>query len=271
MPEHGTTDLLTQLRSLDPAASVGSIDPTGPRARAALERILASAPGTPARSDQPATPRRSARRLLVAAGAVVALAVAGALALPSLTGGDRAFATWEPRGHALSAAEQHAATEDCRSAQLDGPGADYDADLDAARPVLAETRGAWTTVILSGAGGFSALCVTDRSTHVFDDWFGSVGTPSFDTTPGPRELIATDLGTGAIDAGELSLAAGTAGREVTAVSYDSATHGTVHATLAAGHFALWLPGGDFVDAASSGIEVRVTLADGTTRLQRLSL
>ena len=55
------------------------------------------------------------------------------------------------------------------------------------------------------------MCITDESTLLFDDWIGSIGTPSGYAEPKSRQLIATDLGTGVLDAGELSLAAGQAG------------------------------------------------------------
>ena len=268
MPDRETTDVLTVLRTLDPADPPGAVDPGSPGARAALERILATDPvGSPA----PAPPRRSRRRILAVTAGVVTVATVGVLALPSLTGGDRAFATWTPEAQPLTRAEQASAAEQCRAAQQDGPGPEYGAQLEAAVPVLAESRGAWTTVVLAGADGFSALCVTDGSTRVFDDWFGSIGTPVDGSTPRPGELVATDLGTGSLHAGELSLAAGAAGRDVVAVSYASRSHGTVQGTVSGGRFVLWLPGDDFAAAETAGVELEVTLVDGRTRVQRLRL
>ena len=45
-----------------------------------------------------------------------------------------------------------------------------------------------------------------------------------------------------MSAGDVSLAAGTAGSDVVGVVYHSATQGDVTATVDQGHFALWFPG-----------------------------
>ena len=88
----------------------------------------------------------------------------------------------------------------------------YADEAEGAAVAVAERRGVWTTVVLAGEDGFSALCITDDAVHLFSNgMIGSVGKPADHTTPGPRELIATDLGTGSMDAGEISLAAGAAG------------------------------------------------------------
>ena len=96
-----------------------------------------------------------------------------------------------------------------------------------------DARGAWTTVLLVGDGGYQALCVSDSSARLFDAMFGSTGVPDVDA-PGPLEAVATDLGVGAVDDAQLSLAAGRVGSQVTSVSYDSATRGRVVATVSAG-------------------------------------
>jgi hypothetical protein len=126
-------------------------------------------------------------------------------------------------------------------------------------------------VTLAGAKGFSALCITDESTTLFRDWFGSIGTPANYATPGPRDVVATDLGTGGIDAGEFSVAAGYTGSDVTGVTYYSANHGHVAATVSAGRFALWLPGDELKDASNDGVNVQVTYRDGSTATLRLDL
>lgn len=259
-------DTLTLLRTLD-AAPAGSAPGLTPRALADLDRILASEPSAAA-----ATPRRSrgVRRLLVAGG-VATVAAAGVIALPGLTGGDQAFATWTPTAATLTAEQRAEAADKCRSAQEGGAGQGFESQLAAATPAVSEQRGVWTTVLLAGDDGFTALCVTDGSTRLFGDMFGSIGTPEGYRAPRPDEVIATDLGTGAIDAGELSLAAGYAGTDITGISYDSATHGRVEATVSQGHFALWLPGGDFRESSRTGVDVTVTHTDGTTSRAQLRL
>jgi hypothetical protein len=263
------TDMLATLRSLDPADP--DVDPHSPRARATLERILTTDPGHhPNRTPVKARSRR-AFRLATAASVTVIIAAAAFVILPSLTTGDSAFASWTATPSGLPGQAAAGAAADCRAAQLDGPGAEYSDDLRLADVAIAERRGEWTLVVLAGSDGFSALCITDESTPLFRDWFGSIGAPTNYATPDPRDVVATDLGTGAIDAGELSVAAGYFGSDVTGVVYQSASHGEVAATVSAGRFALWLPGDELKDAGRDGVEVQVTHRDGSTATVRLDL
>lgn len=247
----------TVLRSLDPAFS--DADPHSPRARADLARILAVPPPAPVRPR-----RRRVRRLVLATAAVAAAAVGASVLVPSLTGGDRAFATWTATPQAVPAGESAEIADACRDAQRDGADASFDADLAAATTAVAERRGAWTLALLVGPGGFSALCVTDESTPLFRDWIGMVGRPEDHVAPDPRSAAASALGTGMVDNAELSVAAGAVGADVTGLRYDSAEHGPVTATVAAGHFALWLPGDELEHAARDGVPVAVSYRDGTT-------
>ncbi len=272
-------DIDTALRSLD--AADHDVDPGSARARTDLQRILATDP-SPGLLPQPrlpsadrvGRPRRTppnARRVAMAGG-VLAAVTAGVVALPSLTGGDQAFASWTRAAQGMTGQEGADAAVSCRRMQEDGAGAEYADGLSSAEPVVAERRGVWTTVVLAGTDGFSAMCVTDNSTPLFSrDMIGSVGTPTDDAAPGPRHLIATSLGAGTMNAGVLSLAAGTAGSQVVEVVYHSRTHGDVAATVSHGHFALWLPGDELKDASSNGVEVEVTYRDGSTGTSRLTL
>jgi hypothetical protein len=263
------TDMLATLRTLDPADS--DVDPHNPRARAELERILTVDPAQPL-EDTPVKARRRRGIRLVAAATTVVTAAAAFLILPSLVNGDRAFASWTATPTGLPAQPAADAGTECRNAQLDGPGAGhYDDDLRRAGIAIAERRGEWTLVTLAGTKGFSALCITDESTTLFRDWFGSIGTPTNYATPGPRDVVATDLGTGGIDAGELSVAAGYAGSDVTGLTYHSTTHGRIAATVAGGRFALWLPGDELEDASVVGVNVQVTYRDDSTATLRLGL
>lgn len=172
----------------------------------------------------------------------------------------------------MSEQERVDAAASCRRSQKNGAGGQYADDLSTAQPVIAERRGVWTTVVLAGTNGFSAMCITDDSTSLFaKDMIGSVGTPTDYATPGPRDLMATSLGAGTMNAGDLSLAAGTAGSNVARVVYYSRTHGDVAATVSQRHFALWLPGDELKDASSNGVEVKVTYRDGSTGTSRLTL
>ncbi|GLY75028.1 hypothetical protein Airi01_032950 [Actinoallomurus iriomotensis] len=263
-------DIFTMLRSLDAADQ--DIDARGARARIELARIVATGPsGRPSRQPHPRRRGRTAWKVTLLGGTVVAGTAAVIVALPSIMGGDRAFASWTPTPHAMSAKERANAAGRCRQVQEDGAGR-FDAnELRHADAAIVERRGAWTTVVLATGKGFSATCITDDSTHLFRDSFGSIGTPAGYTPPGPRDLVATDLGTGIIDAGHLSIAAGIAGPEVAKVLYRSPAHGDVTATVSRGRFALWLPGDELAHAAKNGVEVEVTYRDGGTGTNRLHL
>lgn len=274
-----THAIASTLRSLDVADH--RADAGCARAREDLRSILASDPAPQPRQRarttggervDPARRPARGRRRLVLTGLAVAAAVALPFVLPPLTGGDQAFASWTPAPAALSAKERGAAASGCREAQERGAGAGYRDELRAARPVLTERRGVWTTVVLAGRGGFSATCITDGSAGLFTgDLIGSVGTPTAGAAPGPGELTATDLGTGTLRAGAVSLAEGTAGTAVVGVVYRSRTRGDVHATVAGGRFVFWLPGDELRDAPTAGIDVEVTYRDGRTRISRLRL
>jgi hypothetical protein len=255
-----TTDEFPVLRTLDPADR--EIDPNGPRARADLERILASDPGVPAIGL-----RKSRRREFSLAVGAVAAATVAAMVLPSALGGDKAFATWTATPSGLPASERADAASSCRDVRKS---AGYADQLKSAGTAIAEKRGAWTLVVLAGQNGFSALCITDESTRFFKSNFGSIGTAVDVDRPNSRGLSATDLGTGSIDGHDLSIAVGTATPDVTSVTYTSPTRGPVAATVGGGHFALWLPGNDLLNA-SKGTPVTVTYRDGTTGTVVLSL
>jgi hypothetical protein len=139
----------TLLRQLDPA------DPPkaklSKRARADLEWILSTD-----RRPAATAPRRTPRaRVALGLAAAAAVAVAVVLAPSALRSGDTAFASWTATASTLPATEKAHAGEHCRQ-ELSR------ADSAAGRaPVaLADRRGDWTTVVLSGDNGFTGLCVT---------------------------------------------------------------------------------------------------------------
>lgn len=268
-----TDGLDAALRTLDPADQ--NIDSAGGRARTDLYAILAQEPTPMPRAGAGSAvraihrPRRAGRVALL--GGLAAAATAGVIVLPSLTGGDQAFATWTSAPTGMSAQERAAAADDCRETQHSGPGQDYAGDLRSAELAIGERRGVWTTVILAGQAGFAATCITDNSAGLFSNgMIGSIGAPTGYAAPGPRELFATDLGTGTVGARDISLAAGAVGPDVVGVAYRSRSHGDVTATVSGGRFALWFPGDELADAAG-GVEVDVTYRSGQTGTSRLTL
>lgn len=264
-------DDLHILKTLDPATA-DAIDPHGPRARTDLHRILTTDPTTPTNPARPGV-RSRRRRLAMRAGlasGLVAIAVVTAVVLPSALGGDAAFATWTAVPAGMSAQDRASASASCRDEQKSGS-PEFRDELSSSATAISERRGAWTLVILAGQGGFSALCITDDSTRLFQSFFGSIGRTASADRPTRRGLTATVLGTGSIDGNELSVAAGLAGADVTALTYTSATHGKVKATVNGGQFALWLPGNELESAGRHGIPLQATYRDGTTATITLTL
>ncbi|MDR6415552.1 hypothetical protein [Pseudarthrobacter sulfonivorans] len=271
-------DIDTLLRTMDAADHRGSAD--SQRASIDFCRIITTDPASTSSGQaaatndvvtgrQPRTSKLTARRVAWAGG-MVAIATAGLVLLPSMSGGDPAFATWTAAPAGMSETDRARAADQCRADQKDVGDGMYSGDVEKAALAVAERRGVWTAVVLAGEDGFSALCITDDSVHLFSKgMIGSVGKPAGYRPPGSRELMATDLGTGRMDAGEISLAAGGAGAEIVGVVYKSQTRGDVTATVSQGRFALWLPGNELQDAPSDGVEVEVTYRDGTTGTNHL--
>ncbi|KQR17319.1 hypothetical protein [Cellulomonas sp. Leaf334] len=254
-------DIAATLRMLDPAER--HVDPGSARARADLRTILTTDPVPPA---APAPrPRRTARQVVLVAGVAVAATVA-LVVLPSLSGDDQAIATWTAAPTDVSPEQTPEAAERCRKQYEEGP-SQVKPDLSGTEPVIAERRGAWTTVVLAGAGGFSAVCITDDTgTGMIGSW----GTPSGYVAPGPRELYAFTLSTGTTGAGDISMIDGTSGTDVVGVVYRSRSHGDVVATVNKGHFALWFPGDELGEAHIDGVDVEAIFTDGTTTTLHLS-
>lgn len=242
----------TLLHQLDPADSRRA--ELSDRARADLEWILSTG------AMPTATPMRRAarRRLAVGLSAAAALAVVGVLAPSAMHGGDTAFASWIPTASSLSSNEREEAAESCRQELSETVPAAAQADT-----ALADRRGDWTTVVLSGSRGLSGLCITDASTGWFrNDMIGSVGVVTGLDPVGARGVVATDLGAGTMAAGDISLAAGFAGHQIVGITTDTESHGVVKATVTDGRFALWFPGDELGDRDS--VPVEVTYSDGST-------
>lgn len=147
----------------------------------------------------------------------------------------------------------------------------YSTELSTAEVAIAERRGAWVTVVLSGPDGFEATCTTDATAPWFrKGMIGSIGNPSNATALPARGIAATQLGTGAIADKPISIASGRVGTDVVAVTYTSAANEEVIATVAKGQFAFWLPGNEMQNASDQGLPVQVTYTNGTTETQLLN-
>lgn len=238
----------TLLRSLDASASGAPFDQR--RAQRDLERILGA--GRPEElAPIPGRPRRNRRLFLAGAAAAAALAI---LAVPVLGGGDPAYASWTQTASLLSPGASEKAGNACR-------GLDRQDESFGANVAIAERRGEWTTVVLSGPGGFSSMCVTDGS--LFGGSFGYSGKTPGGAEPAARGLLPTAMGMGSTSAGELSMVVGAAGAEVSAVSYASQTQGDVSGSVANGYFVLWFPGDELRDYPDDGVLLQVSYTDGS--------
>lgn len=260
------------LRTLDPADRV--VDPLGIRASADLEAILES-DRTAVRAIDSGSVARSSRRgrrrtfsspvrrtaLICAAAAVLAVAI---VAVPTLLpDGDRGFTSWAAVPQSLAPEQRPEAGEECRAMMTDGPGG-YSGELASAGVAVAEKRGAWTTVVLTGAEGFTATCISQER-----GMFGTLGHSALDTADS-RAVQAISIGTGMVHGDDLSVIIGYSGADVAGVTYASPEHGDVVATVSQERFALWLPGDELRDAHRDGVEVAVNYTDGSTEQVRLS-
>jgi hypothetical protein len=253
-------DELAALKTLDPSTGA---DPHGQRAQVTLHQILTSpSPQQPVRR-----PQRWAPRIAIGTG-LAAAATAAAVILPSSLGGDEAFATWTATPSGLTGSARTDASKGCRDNSKSGH-PDVKNQLATASTAIAERRGEWTLVVLADNSGFAALCITDRSKHLFRDQFRAIGTTAL--RPPVRGLTPVTLGMGSIGGHDLAVATGLAGADVRAVVYNSATHGAVSATVNAGQFALWFPGDELLNANRSGVPVQVTYRDGSAATIRLKL
>ena len=268
-------NLDTLLRSLD--AAENSSRPNPARAQADLNRILSSQPAPTASSGKsgvshgPAKAKANRRRRAVTLGGLAAAATAGLLIMPALSGkGDPAFATWTAAPGTLIGSERDGAVSDCLNSKRHVGGGMYSTELSTADVAIAERRGAWVTVVLTGPDGFEASCTTDATAPWYNKgMFGSVGKPRMAALPA-RSIAATQLGTGTIADKSLSIASGRVGADVAAISYTSSAGTAVIATVAKGHFAFWLPGNELQNASDHGVPVQVTYRDGSTEAQLLN-
>jgi RNA polymerase sigma factor (sigma-70 family) len=263
----------TLLRTMDAAEQSSPPDPN--RAQADLIRVLSSQPviassSTMRSSHHPNKPKIHRRRALTLAGLAAAV-TAGFVIMPALSGGDPAFATWTAAPGTLTGSERDNAVSDCRNSKQNVGGGMYSAELSASEVAIAERRGAWVTIVLSGADGFEATCTTDATAAWFrKGMIGSIGKPADVTVLPARGIAATQLGTGTIADNPISIASGRVGTDVTGVSYTNAEKEEVVATVAKGQFAFWLPGNELQNATDQGVRVHVTYSDGSSDLQLLN-
>ncbi|MFF1822862.1 hypothetical protein ACFVWG_36530 [Kribbella sp. NPDC058245] len=256
-------DEFAALKALDPATR--DPDPHSPRAQASLGRILATDLSYGGR------PQRYRRPVVRAVVAVAAVGIAAAVVLLPREGGPLpngdAYAGWTAQPSGMSAQEHAKAIAECRKS-LKGAGTSNSqlAQTDAA---MAERRGDWALVILTGPDQFEATCMTNVKSGPHGGGFGSVGGPGRPPV-GPRELSVSGMGAGGGGSmGYVTTAMGRSGSDIVAMTYTSPTRGIVRATVMNGYFAFWVPGYEF--EGTQPVPVRVTYRDGKTVATTLKL
>ncbi len=271
MTRHDDSEITRTLRQMD--AADPEIDQTQrPRAVATLEQILATDPDVPAPNTVPVPARRRRLpRLLVASGVAAAAAV---VAVPLVTGGSEAFATWSRTPVELTGPERAAAVDACMKLQADGRGELAFDPAAAASVLVAEARGGWSYVVFTvPARSGSRL---QGSCLLPDDlvaeprpgeggFFGSLH--GADETAGPaprREAIREDeSGVGSVDDEFFAYVEGRVGSDVTGIEVLTPNGLRVEASIDNGRWAAWWPGDEDYPKLSAAPTFRVTLRDGT--------
>lgn len=270
MNKHSVDTVTAALRDLDPAPPSALTSEEIERAGATLARILASPP-------QDAAPERSGRSRRRRGLALVGLAGAAGAAVPALLlGGGSAFASWTPEPEPLADPADAAGT--CRAA-LEMP--------DRGEHVaIAERRGGWTYVLLTGPEAEGACLMPDSLIghqdpvgHKKEGFFGTYDAePAQAPTVAQDRVVETDSLQGSVPTpGTLpftsedawfSWVKGYVGSDVTGVTVHPPVGPDVEASVAGGRFAAWWPS---AQPSSRNVDVMgawsytVTLADGSTR------
>ncbi|PFG44829.1 hypothetical protein ATJ88_3566 [Isoptericola jiangsuensis] len=247
--------LMDQLSGLDPARHVrapGSTDD------AALHDILATERAVRGR-------RRTRPGVVAATAAGAAVAVGVAVSLSSVLGAAPAYATWTPVPDAVGDPVATALDAACPTSAtaIVGDGADATVTQVPLTPVLAETRGDYTYVVLAGddaAGDCFVTAVDDGPADVYASSSVGAALPE----PAARELVVAVSGTASWSTGDdaegaVTSAYGRAGADVVEVTAVLDDGRQVAASVDGGWWALWAPGDD-----TFGDDVQVTYADGTT-------
>lgn len=251
------------LRSLDPAPARELTDAEQRRAREALERVVALQPDARDAQQPQRRPRRWSR-VLIPLGAA---GVAGAFPV-LLLGGGSAFASWTSEPQDLTGRAATLAAAACR---------DYIPSMtdQGERVAIAERRGEWTYVLLTGPRA-EASCLMPSSGR---DGFATLTTdPEPAPTPEPDGIVEFESMGGSVPSQDwrpfvghdewFAWVRGYAGDDVTAVTVHPPVGPAVEASLVDGQFAAWWPAGE-ADGDNPGVSgawtYTLTLADGSTR------
>lgn len=267
-------DDLRVLAQLDPARPADPDAHTTPAARAMLASVLATPAGSGAEADEATggvvvlAARR--RRVMARAAAVVGVAAAltvGAIVLPR-GGGDSALASWTARPGSLSDDAALTAAQQCRD-MITGMGLETSPDVDAMVPELAERRGDFRLVVISGRG-WQAECLLDP------DGGGTAGLSDPAVRAGLEPLGPEDIRQGtsstvAVEGGNVASVIGDVGADVMAVTIQPSDTEPVYATVEGGHFAAFWPPTTPRSQHLSDLTATLVLRSGEVRVVDLGM
>jgi len=224
--------LLDAVRGLDPAATAPEIDGDAMLARIRQERYEAGQADVthllpPARS-------RPARRLAMGAAALVLVTVV-ALALTLTQRGPQAYASWAAEPTLVPTSQ---AAELCPTVEPGPP----DVPIE---PVLAEQRGSYTFVVLTGEGVFSECLVSTAGEDLFVMAQGTTpGDPAaFDLGEAPVLVLDPGVSWGSEGGeGPITTVVGLAADDITAITVSTTDGVRAEASLEGGWWSVWFPG-----------------------------
>lgn len=280
--------IILTLTDLDAAPPAARTPQQRLRADDTLARILDSHPLSikgPApvtgRAGEPRGRRRSRRARQLTRGVLLvaaALALTLVISTSGIIGGSPAYASWTAVPTPHPAAEQERIAQECRDQLSQGAAQENEddiptaADLQASDLVVADSRGAWSYVLLGGANGLHATCLVEesesRTLGVFPrakSAAGSYGFMSDLPEPAPDEIIGTGLMAMGAPEGSYWSTDGYVGSEVATVSVLTAGGTRVEATVTDGRFAAWWPERESLgpDDGLDAVTYLITLKDGT--------
>ena len=267
MNKHTSDTMTAALRDLDPAPKIALTAAERQHAADTFARIIATPSGEPT----PGELVRSRRRRWQLLAPVGLLGAAGAAMAALLLGSGSALASWTPTPEPLSPAETSAAANTCRG--------DFGIPASGEATLLAERRGKWTYVLISGPKGEGSCLM--RNDVVGHDPSGNdvLGNYEYDTnldapTVARDRMVEMGSTASSIDEGWLrddswlTWTYGYVGSDVTGVTVHTPLGFDVEASVDNGRFAAWWPS---VVPSSKNPEVMgawsytVTLADGSRR------
>ncbi|MFD6135685.1 hypothetical protein [Isoptericola sp. NPDC060257] len=248
--------MMAELADLDPARHLRA---PGRPDDEALQAILGTA--------RRATPiRRRARPAVLAGAAAAAVVAVAGVATVWWPGSQAAYASWTAVPTAVPPGEVGADAQACGTVAHriaegdDGPQVE-DVPIS---PVLAEQRGDYTYVLLTGDGATGECLVTTQASGATDVVAGDAVLGSEPAEPGPRDVTTAQAGTASWSEGDtgdgaLTSAYGRAGADVVSFALTTTSGERVEATVQDGWWAVWAPG-----EASLRTTAELTFSDGAT-------